>query len=500
MTALSLPNIQVASPFAQLPAEVLGRITRWIPTQDLSAVRQTCKAIERKTFASWSHEFFRKRQFMISTFSLQTLLDISQHAELGPMLKHLCIATDKPVELFRGSAAASLAAKRARQDQNYLFNTGVWIEMLTEAFKTLPNLETLDIRDFNSSSRFRDGPDAKWYSYGSTTLFKESGIRPALGGQAFDLDRLFQGVVVAAGRAGLTAPNLEVITRNMSLSDAFYVSPAIKPAVTKYLGQLKKLHLVLLNSVPEPLEDFLHLAKNVKWLRVNYHMHGSPNSFLEWLGTPCNNDTMDDWAKAVATATQEDKELPIPPLNLSLDTLELGGCSISISSLMDIVTKLPLRSLSMRRIHLWRDPGVDATQLWAHFLEGLEGRPHPQAVGTWGLPVTFKGGRKPNELWLPARRYRHEMFKSAAADTVVEPPPSDDSDQADSDIDEDDDEEDDGNGGNGEDGEENGGDGEDGEENGGGTERMRRTPALLRTATSMAMGTSGPGLSARTET
>ncbi|BEJ17659.1 hypothetical protein CspHIS471_0610600 [Cutaneotrichosporon sp. HIS471] len=491
MTASSLPNIQAASPFAQLPAEVLGRITRWIPTPDLSAVRQTCKVIERKTFASWSHEFFRKRQFMISTFSLQTLLDISQHAGLGPMLKHLCIATDKPIEMFRASADASLAAKRARQDQKYLFNTGVWIEMLTEAFKTLPNLETLDIRDFNSSSRFRDGPDAKWHSYGSSTLFKESGIRPALGGQAFDLDRLFQGVVVAAGRAELTAPNLEVITRNMSLSDAFYVSPAIKPVVTKYLGQLKKLHLVLLNSLPEPLEDFLHLAKNVKWLRVNYHMHGSPHSFLEWLGTPCNNDSMDEWAKAVATANQEGKELPVPPLNLSLDTLELGGCSISISSLMDIVAKLPLRSLSMRRIHLWRDPGVDATQLWAHFLEGLEGGlirrlllsdvTESQAAGTWGLPVTFNGGRKPNELWLPARRYRREMFKSAAADTVVQPPPSDDSDQEDADIDQDDpgddededddgndeDEDDDGNGGNGE-GEEDADDAADGDANGDG--------------------------------
>jgi hypothetical protein len=102
MTSSALPNTQAGSPFAQLPAEVLTRITRWIPTPDLSAVRQTCKVIERKTFASWSHEFFRKRQFMISTFSLQTLLDIAKHEHLGPMLKHVCISTDRPMEVYTG--------------------------------------------------------------------------------------------------------------------------------------------------------------------------------------------------------------------------------------------------------------------------------------------------------------------------------------------------------------------------------------------------------------
>lgn len=102
MASSALPNTQAGSPFAQLPAEVLTRITRWIPTPDLSAVRQTCKVIERKTFASWSHEFFRKRQFMISTFSLQTLLDIAKHEHLGPMLKHVCISTDRPMEVYNG--------------------------------------------------------------------------------------------------------------------------------------------------------------------------------------------------------------------------------------------------------------------------------------------------------------------------------------------------------------------------------------------------------------
>lgn len=93
MTA-DAPNLQSASPFAQLPAEVLTRIARPLSTPELSSLRLTCKSIERKLFASWSYEFFRKRQFMISTFSLQTLINIAQHEHLGPMLKHVCIGLD----------------------------------------------------------------------------------------------------------------------------------------------------------------------------------------------------------------------------------------------------------------------------------------------------------------------------------------------------------------------------------------------------------------------
>lgn len=57
---------------------------------------------------------------------------------------------------------------RASADQEYLMKNGIHREMLTEAFTSLENLETVDVRDFNAS-RQRDGTD--WKSWGVTTLY-----------------------------------------------------------------------------------------------------------------------------------------------------------------------------------------------------------------------------------------------------------------------------------------------------------------------------------------
>lgn len=359
---------------------------------------------------------------------------------------------------------------RARLDQDYLFNTGLWIELLAEAFKSLPNLETIDLRDFSSASRFRDGPDAKWYSYGSTTLFNEAGIRLPLTQLDYNLDRLFVGVVLAAARSGTSAPNLEVITRRLTLTHAFHVSAAVKPEVSAYLSKVKKLHLVLRSTEPEPLEAFLHLAHNVTWLRVNYMDNSDPAKFLEWLSTPVNNDTMDAYAKACADKDKDKKVMPVAPMNLPLDSLELGSCRISITSLEGISQKLPLRALSLWRVHLSPESPANAdpdAKLWRQFIGGLEGSDIRRlTIGhatessdprVWGRKVTFKGGYDTNQLKLPARRYRNEMFRRAAEDTEVAKAPDPVSD-FDSDEEDDDDDDSDGNG----DGDED----EDDEENG----------------------------------
>lgn len=348
--------------------------------------------------------------------------------------------------------------KKASDDQSYLYNTGIWIELLAEAFKSLPNLATIDIRDFDSSSRYRDGLDARWYSYGSTTIFKASSMRPVLHLHSHDewnfLDRIFQGVVLAAARSGTNAPNLEVITRSQALASPFYVSAAVMPAVSAYLSKVTKLHLVLRSVEPEPIEAFLHLAHNVKWLRVNYlGGNNNPEKFLTWLSTPATNDTMVDYAKACAVASQDNTTMPIAPLNLPLDSLELGSCSIGSTALNGIVKKLPLRSLSLWRVQLRADPPFKAGndgKLWKCFLASLEGSDirrltvghatESSAAGVWGQKVTFKGGYDENQLKLPNRRYRNEMFRRAADDCEVQAPPA--SDNGDDEDDEDDDEDD----------------------------------------------------------
>ena len=59
-------------------------------------------------------------------------------------------------------------------DQQALLNSGVDREMLTEIFRGLDNLETIDVRDF-CAKRERDG--TFWASWGATTVEKETGFR-----------------------------------------------------------------------------------------------------------------------------------------------------------------------------------------------------------------------------------------------------------------------------------------------------------------------------------
>lgn len=374
--------------------------------------------------------------------------------------------------------------------------------MLCEAFKSLPNLETIDIRDFNSATRYRDGERAEWHSYGAPTL-RELGSRPVVMTGGLRTDGIFQGVVIAAARSGTHAPNLELITRHTAVSPlAFYIPPDLKPELAAYLVNVKKLHLSVGLADAKPLAAFLHLTPYVTWLRVN-HLHGHPataQEFLEWLATPVNNETADEYAKACATASQENEAFPIAPLNLPLESLDLGFGSVSNVTLRSTVDKFNLHSLSVWKMNIYPDPSLDkdddgTVKLWPHFLESLEGSSVRRLtlghVTETSLrtnqhqfrSVTFKGGYDAAQLKLPARRYRSEMFKRAAEDTVVadltnlayDYGTEDDSDASDhdhDDEDEDNDDDDDGDqangGGNGDDGDANdagggGGDADDAE-------------------------------------
>jgi len=155
----------------KLPLEVLVRITYFITTSDLANVRLTCRALEGSLFHFFSHEFFRKKQFMVSTKSLQTLIDIANHPTLSPCLKHVIITTDRVMAYGLGGFGIRLldlsAEKRqhvhaADSDRQALVSTGLMRDMLAEAFGKLSNLETIDLRDFNSRTRNRDGVGTEW--------------------------------------------------------------------------------------------------------------------------------------------------------------------------------------------------------------------------------------------------------------------------------------------------------------------------------------------------
>lgn len=77
-----------------LPAELLVNIASQLTTVDYGSVRRTCSTIEQKLFDNFGREFFKRKQFMLTQSSLQTLIDISNHEALKQYLTKVIIGTN----------------------------------------------------------------------------------------------------------------------------------------------------------------------------------------------------------------------------------------------------------------------------------------------------------------------------------------------------------------------------------------------------------------------
>jgi hypothetical protein len=168
-----------------IPLEVLLQITSYLTTPEYGNLRLACKHLEASLFRSFAREFFSKRQFILIEFSIRVLVDIAK-SRLGPSLTHLIIHLGHPRPVTKDDASISglflFSGNRPVAQNRYLaeslnhddfITTGLDVEMLSEAVRHLPNLETIGMRDFNSRNRSRD--NTEWKSYGYPTFGKETG-------------------------------------------------------------------------------------------------------------------------------------------------------------------------------------------------------------------------------------------------------------------------------------------------------------------------------------
>jgi hypothetical protein len=380
MTTTITVDPQSASRLVHIPLEVLLRITYLISTNDLSSVRLTCKALEGSLFNFFSHEFFRKKQFMVSSYSLQALVDIAKHPTLSPCLKHVIIGTDR---LQRGAFNVLDDGQRrqadfALADHMNLLVTGGLRDMLAEAFGNLPNLETVDIRDFSAHSRNRDGLGAPWKSYGANTLLKATNTTVMGNPNSHDdpyVTQLFSAVTTALAVAQARPKSIEVLLRAGGWADwglqdgAFFIAPRMEPLMAQLLTGLQSLHLTLAFQRAQNMksfiyQNFLSLAPNLTWLRLNFNGtdREGPELLLSWLA-------LNDTERSVDA-------LNMDPIQFSrLERLDLGNVTMHPQALVKLVTKFgpTLTTLSLRRVSLLDDKN-DATlkiNPWAGFLSRL---------------------------------------------------------------------------------------------------------------------------------
>lgn len=401
------------SHITSLPKELVDNIASWLPTRDFNALRLTCKDVESKSFKYWSECFFKKRQFMIDQFSLQTLVDISQHAALSRHMTHLIIGLDELEACHLLPGVESLTEFTQWRDascaQKALLYGGGAADLLSRALSNLPELKSIDIRDFNSSTRYRDvipGQDVPcWRSYGSSQYQQwphetDSLVRVSNLMTNF-VDTVFMVVLAAVGRSSTAVKNLEVILRNRHFclrDEAFSTFCIPGTPLASVLPALTKLHLDLDTraatgwrqkpaslNIPqhawvdintEYLRRFLALTPNVSWLRLNFphpsrqNIYLSPSSkLIQWLSLRSDFNAPPDapWGQGNPA-----------PVTLPLRRLDLGFLKTDFVVMRRLLKKFAgLEHIVMREIQLEIPVGTPLQDdystdcLWARLIRSL---------------------------------------------------------------------------------------------------------------------------------
>lgn len=372
----------------QLPPELLMRISSYLTTPELGCFRRSCKQVEAALFNGFAREFFSKKQFMIEHVSLQALVDISNHPRLSSQLSDVII---------------SLHTLRLDPDQRYktghisrtvLLETGQARDMLVEAFSKLPNLRTVGLRDYDARGRYRDGENASWRSYGwSCGVNHDPNVavppplyrsRPPV--KLESPESTFPLILYALGRAQAKPQKVEVFLRksdkltptSFNVLDG-YLGAAVIPVLeglstlmlTIGLDEPTSFGLPYLSydsSVTDaPLKRLLQHTPNLEALRLNFEeQQFFAYRFLEWLGTPAPVPFMP------TAATPASPIAPVPLSNLT--AFDLGMLIVAAPTLLNVVTKFNLLSLSLWKVTIHSADDRDlrkAPDHWAGFLQDL---------------------------------------------------------------------------------------------------------------------------------
>ncbi|KAL7968763.1 hypothetical protein HDV63DRAFT_378216 [Trichoderma sp. SZMC 28014] len=376
-----------ALPLLQVPPEILDRITWHLQTTELCNFRLTCKSAEQAVHFRFTSEFFTRKQFMVSEFSLRALVDISK-SRFASYLRQVHLSLDQVDETAISRVSMSPKTRRLYQkrlaEQSALWTLGLVPKYLADAFSRLPNLETVALRDFNSTRRSRDGPRAQWRSYGSQTLADETGAHPTTHqlynwSSAAPYERaniFFKAIIHGLGLADVRLKNLEVMERNGNLlsDSAFLLHPDFESAYAPVLGNLQKLHLCIdvywatSSHAAQPYHQenlirFLSQCQGLEELRINgkrnSHSKGSRMNlhlFMSWLAA---SETKPLSQLQSADISVDDGQETPPAVEFPhLSNLSLGMMTLTVDEAVHLITKF---AGSLQYLELWRFELMAAT-------------------------------------------------------------------------------------------------------------------------------------------
>ncbi|KAI8956219.1 hypothetical protein F4801DRAFT_525805 [Xylaria longipes] len=461
-----------------VPLEVLLQITSYLTIPEYGYFRRTCKQLEALLFGAFAREFFSKKQFALIEFSIQALVDIAK-SRLGPSMTHLIIHVEHPCSHYPASITIAPRDKAIRDNRyraaciNHMefITTGLDVEMLSDAIKHLPNLETVGIRDFHSRNPSRD--NTIWHSYGCPTFLKQT-IHPLVlpntsrgyigsrhRGTEY-IGHIFLTILRAIGNAEASGQSskvtrIEILLHTSHLPDqTFKIPDRFQSVVSLALSRLKT---IFLDGLSESMLDFVvadvgagadpiiglgyflsrFLARlsALQHLRLNFQACDSRSveRILLWLANARSGPTHAAASPVDAPPSAQDFEdlpthLPPAPSFPNLQNLDLGMTTVSESVLLALYKnyKSTLRGISLHKIRLAckHDTRVN---LWARLCNKMAAADlQLQTLGLSYLTqasgeqdthrpgqVTFKGSKNPN-----VKTWRGSTFSQSVKDITDE--------------------------------------------------------------------------------
>jgi hypothetical protein len=366
-------------------------------------------------FSCFASEFFSKRQFMLEEHSLEALIHIANHPNLCKYLKYVIISAEK----VNREESIDKLRRLGYKDANTLIWTGQARDMLVEAFQKLPNLQTVGVRDYSGRGRYRDGEDARWRSYGwsigvereysTEYVLEHSGGPPLIFRDVAKLT--FPLVIEALAAAQANPEGIEVfLNKRQALEASSFniLRGRAGPRVREMVGKLKRLLLVVSSeqilqpwdpSRIRPIQEFLLAADHLEMLRLNMIFGVDEDPLLRWLSERPFQ------AGEVLHHNNDKSTLPLvsPPHFPHLQQLDVGFACMSSMTLAKLLTKFPLRRISLWKIRLLGESGFrDAIELakkrWPELLKllakSLHGSTHIQNITISGVSA----GAPPNPM------------------------------------------------------------------------------------------------------
>ncbi|KAI1405248.1 hypothetical protein F4819DRAFT_7597 [Hypoxylon fuscum] len=400
-----------------IPLEVLLKIASYLTTPEYGMLRRTCRAVDGSLLNAFAREYFNKKSFVLTEFSLEALVGISK-SRLAPHMRYLIISLEYPRREPSLNIPATPATttdtmlkfnkwKEEYFNHKTLLDSGGDFELLSEALRNFPNLETVGLRDFDTPGRRRDGETLFWRAYGAPTFYSDTGYRlsRATVRRSYDpenecresenyISHTFLTILRALGnvKAIHRPTRLEVILRSGSVPEsACNIPRRLEPVILPVLENLKALYLDLGENsftVSEINEGghlrryhgllvlkLLSKTQSLEHLRLNFGQGYHPVPIL----TQAAEDLL-DWLAGSLTPTSapaqpmpiDDEgldrfpQLPQAPALPRLEQLDIGDVTIKPDSLLKLYKRY---DSSLCRISLHKISLLGNVKLWPQFLD-----------------------------------------------------------------------------------------------------------------------------------